>query len=108
MTECSVTERDMAWENELTWMAVNIQENTLMTSLMGRVSVTIPNYFIQVYIFGKTVKGMKVNGRTVSSMVRESRPYLMELFSMETGRKGDLSGKDFASIRMVQSILAVG
>ena len=54
------------------------------------------------------MKGMKVNGRTVSSMVRELRPYLMELFSMETGRKGDLSAKDYASIRMVQSILAVG
>ncbi len=54
------------------------------------------------------MKGMKVNGRTVSSMVKESKPYLMELFSMETGRKGDLSGKDYASIRMVQSILAVG
>jgi len=41
MRECSETERDMGWEKELTWMVVNIQENTLMTNLMGRVSVTI-------------------------------------------------------------------
>jgi len=54
------------------------------------------------------VKGMKVNGRTVSFMVKELRPYLMELFSMEIGRKADLLAKDYASIRMVQSILAVG
>ena len=66
------------------------------------------NYFMQVYIFGKTVKGMKVNGRMESSMEKVSRPYLTGLFSMETGRRADLLAKDYASIQMARNILAVG
>jgi len=66
------------------------------------------NYLMQVYIFGKTVKGMKVSGMMESSMEKESRPYLTGLFSMEIGRRADLLGKDYASIQMARNILAVG
>jgi hypothetical protein len=63
---------------------------------------------MQVYIFGKTVKGMKVNGKMENSMVKVLKHCQTELFSMETGRKVDLLAKVYVSIQMVRSILAVG
>ena len=61
-----------------------------------------------VYISGKMESGMKVSGRMASFTEKESRLCLMELYSMEIGRKVDLSDKACASIQMERSTRGAG
>lgn len=51
-------------------MVQNIKENIWKTSLMEEVTSLFANFILQEFIYGKTVKDMKVSGKKESFMAK--------------------------------------